>query len=140
MYSSGAGLLIKGISIFSAILVPKFKTKRIKPLIHSGLNIIIWSLLEIQKKTMATGDGTIFILCQLYTRRKWLLQVRKVIIRFYHFAKFRPDQSHQEYAQVLGDCWVHFEEGLFGDRNVKNNKYNNKPTKEAPNKWERITL
>ena len=32
------------------------------------------------------------------------------------------------------------EEELFGDRNVKNNKYNNKPTKEAPNKWERIVL
>ena len=42
-----------------------------------------------------------------------------------------------KFLVTVGDI---LEEGCFGDRNVKINKYNNKPTKEAPNKWERITL
>ena len=88
MYSSGAGLLIKGIFIFSAILVPTFKTKRIKPLIHSGLNNYMISARDSTENHGHRRWHNFHTLSTLYKKyqlnRKWLLQVRKVKQHFYH--------------------------------------------------------
>ena len=89
---------------------------------------------------------TLSILYKKYKlNRKLLLQVKKVKQYFYHsiltICKIltRPI-SPRVMPKFLVTVGYIIEEELFGDRNVKNNKYNNKPTKEAPNKWERIVL